>query len=301
MLDWPPDSATFLQGWAWHAEWESRTSPRRPESRSPPSRWHSTTWRAPGSARRRGERIRAVAKSLGYVPNRLAQGLRRQRSGIVGFVGDRVATTPYAVRMILGAQETFLEADQLMVLMDSGGDPDLEVRQITTLREHQVNGIVYAAMYHRQLDRLPDALGSVPTCCWTPRSTTPRSRGWCPTRSPAPGKPWQSCSPTVTGGSASSPMRTTSRRRRLRLRGYKAALKRAGVAFDTTLVSAGPPNADGGYRAALPSARPARPAHRPVLLQRPHGHGCLPGRRRRWACAFPAICPSSATTTCTPS
>ena len=50
-----------------------------------------------------------------------------------------------------------------MVLMDSGGDPDLEVRQIATLREHQVNGIVYAAMYHRQLDRLPDALGPVPT------------------------------------------------------------------------------------------------------------------------------------------
>ena len=99
-----------------------------------------------------------MAKSLGYVPNRLAQGLRRQRSGIVGFVGDRVATTPYAVRMILGAQEAFLEADQLMVLMDSEGDPELEARQITTLREHQVDGIVYAAMYHRQLDRLPDAL-----------------------------------------------------------------------------------------------------------------------------------------------
>ena len=35
------------------------------------------------------ERIRAVAKSLGYVPNRLAQGLRRQRSGLIGFIGDR--------------------------------------------------------------------------------------------------------------------------------------------------------------------------------------------------------------------
>ena len=37
------------------------------------------------------DRIRTVAKSLGYVPNRLAQGLRRQRSGIVGFVGDQVS------------------------------------------------------------------------------------------------------------------------------------------------------------------------------------------------------------------
>ena len=58
------------------------------------------------------DRIRTVAKSLGYVPNRLAQGLRLQRSDTVGFVSDRVATTPYAVRTILGAQETVAEADR---------------------------------------------------------------------------------------------------------------------------------------------------------------------------------------------
>ena len=34
---------------------------------------------------------------MGYVPNRLAQGLRAQRSGTIGFIGDTVATTPYAV------------------------------------------------------------------------------------------------------------------------------------------------------------------------------------------------------------
>ena len=138
------------------------------------------------------DRIRTVAKSCGYVPNRLAQGLRRQRSGIVGFVGDRVATTPYAVQMILGAQETFVEADQLMVLMDSGGDPDLEVRQITTLRERQVDGIIYAAMYHRELDRPPAALGTVPRCCWTPRSRSAISL-WCPTRSVARRAAVESC------------------------------------------------------------------------------------------------------------
>src|SRR5690242_8784827 len=41
------------------------------------------------------ERIRAVADSLGYVPNRLAAGLRRQNFGIVGFLSDTVVTTPY--------------------------------------------------------------------------------------------------------------------------------------------------------------------------------------------------------------
>src|SRR5437764_13969933 len=74
------------------------------------------------------ERIREVAGRLGYVPNRFARALRGHRSGLVGFLGDRVATTPYAVQMILGAQETLRDAGVLMVLMDSQHDADLEER-----------------------------------------------------------------------------------------------------------------------------------------------------------------------------
>src|SRR5436853_567692 len=81
-------------------------------------------------------RIREVAGRLGYVPNRFARALRGHRSGLVGFLGDRVATTPYAVQMILGAQETLRDAGVLMVLMDSQHDADLEEREITTLRQH---------------------------------------------------------------------------------------------------------------------------------------------------------------------
>jgi LacI family transcriptional regulator len=197
------------------------------------------------------ERIRAVAKSLGYVPNRLAQGLRRQRSGIIGFIGDRVATTPYAVRMILGAQETFLEADQLMVLMDSEGDPDLEARQITTLREQQVDGIVYAAMFHRQLDRLPDSLDFIPTVLLDAQINDPAVSWVIPDEvagaRAAMGELLAHGHSHIGFVNNENDIPAT----RLRLRGHKAALKRAGVDFDTTLVSAGPPSADGGYRAAL--------------------------------------------------
>ena len=50
-------------------------------------------------------RVLRVAGELHYRPNRLAQGLRTQRTQMIGFLSDRVTTTPFAGRMILGAQD----------------------------------------------------------------------------------------------------------------------------------------------------------------------------------------------------
>lgn len=94
-------------------------------------------------------RVREVADRLGYVPNRLAQGLRGQRSGTIGFVGDTVATTPYAVGMVLGALEAARAADRVVVLMNTAGHRDLEARELATLLQHQVDGVLYATMFHR--------------------------------------------------------------------------------------------------------------------------------------------------------
>ena len=40
------------------------------------------------------ERVKTVAGELGYGPNRLAQALRTQRSGMLGFISEEIATTP---------------------------------------------------------------------------------------------------------------------------------------------------------------------------------------------------------------
>ena len=48
---------------------------------------------------------RAVADQLGYVPNGLAQGLRVQRSGTIGFVG---LVGPHIARMLVGEDQRFL-------------------------------------------------------------------------------------------------------------------------------------------------------------------------------------------------
>ena len=98
------------------------------------------------------QRVREAAASLGYVPNRLAQGLRAQRSRTIGFIGDEVATTPYAVEIVLGALEAARAADQVLLLMNTQGDPELEARELATLLQHQVEGVIYATMYHRSVE-----------------------------------------------------------------------------------------------------------------------------------------------------
>lgn len=119
------------------------------------------------------ERVKQIASELGYAPNRIASALRRQRSGIVGFVSDEVATTPFAGRMLLGAQDAIAEQDQVLMVVNSNRDPVIEARQIEVLLSQQVESIVYATMYHHEVT-LPSMFGRVP--CVIINGVDPHSR-----------------------------------------------------------------------------------------------------------------------------
>lgn len=106
--------------------------------------------------------VRDVAKDLGYAPNRLASGLRNQRSQILGLVSDEITTTPFAGAMIRGAQDTAYERGYVVMVVNSGLDSELETREISMLQQHQVDGVVYARMYHQNA-RLPTELAGLPT------------------------------------------------------------------------------------------------------------------------------------------
>ncbi|QDB79855.1 LacI family DNA-binding transcriptional regulator [Georgenia wutianyii] len=115
--------------------------------------------RVAGSTR---DRVRAAAAELGYVPNSFARGLRTRRSGTLAFIGDVIATTPYAGELIQGAQEAAWEAGYLLMLVNTGGDAQLEERAVRALRRQQVEGALYATMYHRAVT-LPEVLDGLPT------------------------------------------------------------------------------------------------------------------------------------------
>ncbi|WP_395244634.1 LacI family DNA-binding transcriptional regulator [Agromyces sp. MMS24-K17] len=108
------------------------------------------------------ERVLAEAARLGYAPNMLAQSLRTQRSHTIGLVGDEIATTPFAGKIILGAQDVAAAHDSVVFVVNTGYERETEDREIDALLRRQVDGILYASMYHRPVE-LPAKLANVPT------------------------------------------------------------------------------------------------------------------------------------------
>ncbi|MFI7074804.1 LacI family DNA-binding transcriptional regulator [Micromonospora sediminicola] len=205
------------------------------------------------------ERVESAARQLGYAANGLARGLRLQRSHTLGLLSDVIATTPHAGRIILGAQETASARGFVLMLLTTGGDPEVERREIQALAQHRVDGVLYATMYHREVE-LPDELRPMPVVLLDASSgdsTVP------------------SVVPDETGGGrvAVQELLDAGHRRigfvtntddipatRGRLRGYQEALRGAGVPFRPELVLAEVSDTHGGHRAARALLdRPDRP------------------------------------------
>ncbi|MGB4778326.1 LacI family DNA-binding transcriptional regulator [Microbacterium sp.] len=102
-------------------------------------------------------RVREAAATVGYAPSAVARGLRQQRMRTVGIISDQIATTPYAGRMLAGAQDVARDNGKLVILVDTGGMADIEQDAIRALASQQVDATIYAAMWHRVVE-VPDGL-----------------------------------------------------------------------------------------------------------------------------------------------
>ena len=126
----------------------------------------STTPRTRGRATRRGPRPEPAAQ-LGYHPNRLARGLRTQASGMVGLLTEEIATTPHAGRIILGAQEAASRATSRSPSSTHDSGPIRQIKAPRSRRfiDRQVDGIIYATMYHRDRGRAARRAASPSRLC----------------------------------------------------------------------------------------------------------------------------------------
>jgi len=96
-------------------------------------------------------RIRELADTFGYVPNQLARSLKSKQTQTIGLVSDRVATVPFSSAMLAGAQEAAWRHGYVLMLVDTGGNEDLQTPAVQSLLQRNVDGLVVAATFHREL------------------------------------------------------------------------------------------------------------------------------------------------------
>jgi LacI family transcriptional regulator len=107
-------------------------------------------------------RIRQVASDLGYVPNLLARGLKTRHTHTIGLLSDGVASIPFAGQMLAGAQIAAWEEGFLLLLIDTAGRDELEGPAVKALLQRDVEGLILAAEFHRDVD-LPLVPRGTPT------------------------------------------------------------------------------------------------------------------------------------------
>jgi LacI family transcriptional regulator len=121
------------------------------------------------------QRVLQAVAELDYRPNRAAQGLRHGRSATIGFVSHDVDFGEFAASAIKGAHEACLRRGSLLLLVNTGGSNPQAARLISELLDRQADALIFAAVGTRSVT-LPDAAGRVPTVlvnCFVPHDRVP--------------------------------------------------------------------------------------------------------------------------------
>ena len=95
----------------------------------------------PGASPALAQRVLEAAQALGYVPNALAQGLRRRSTRSVGFVVPDF-THPLGAAVAAGAERVLAGAGFSLLLATSGGDAGTDAERLDRLLQRQVDGLV---------------------------------------------------------------------------------------------------------------------------------------------------------------
>lgn len=191
-------------------------------------------------------RVLDAARELGFQPNALARALRGQRSHVIGLLTDDIATTPYAVEIVKGAQEAAFAAGRTLLIVDTHGEADAGAEALAMMRGWQVDGIVYATDFHREVTP-PVGLADIPSVlvdCVAPGSGIPsvvpdeRQGGRLATQTLIEAGHRRI---GIITGPAEFPASSG------RLGGYREALAAAGIDFDPVLVRTGDWWQESGY------------------------------------------------------
>lgn len=181
------------------------------------------------------EHVLKVIKELDFRPSAAARYMRTGQSQLIGFLTDELAQNAFSYDVIIGAQQTAWQHEKLLFLLNTGDDQQIEAQALNMMRDHQVEGIIYATMYHREIKRsdFPEDIPTILVNCYADDRSLP---------SIVPDE--------VGGGRLATETLLAHGHRRIgfvniaaqepaplgRLEGYRQALARDGIAYDEQLV-----------------------------------------------------------------
>ncbi|PKO00112.1 MAG: LacI family transcriptional regulator [Chloroflexi bacterium HGW-Chloroflexi-4] len=191
-------------------------------------------------------RVLKAVKALGYRNSSPVYDLRNSRTHMIGFVTDEIGTSPFAGDTLRGAQEMAWASNKMLVLLNTGGNKEVEEEAIQTLLEREVEGIIYAAMFTRQVTP-PASLRNIPTVLMNCFSIDKEFSSVIPSE--------------VSGGRKATEALIKAGHNRIglingepwmhateaRSEGYKKALETHGIEVDTSLICYGNWRPDSGY------------------------------------------------------
>lgn len=197
------------------------------------------------------QRVMEAVRELGYRPSASARQMRTRKSGMIGFIGDVVATTPFAVDIIQGAQQAAWERGRVLMVFNTGRDQQLEEEAVEVLLEHRAEGVIYAAMYHRPVEP-PAVLDEIPTVLANCVEQQNRFLALTPDE-------FQGATQAVMAllerghrriGFINLPEREDIPAAVQRRLAYQAALERHAIPIDQSLIRIGGGETEGGYESA---------------------------------------------------
>ena len=98
--------------------------------------------------------VRQVMAEANYRPKSAAKTLRTRRSSALAFITDEIASTPFAVDTIRGAQDTAWQHGKILLLVNTNANEKLLEAAIEAMLDRQVEGLIFATWFHRAV-KLP--------------------------------------------------------------------------------------------------------------------------------------------------
>jgi DNA-binding LacI/PurR family transcriptional regulator len=99
-------------------------------------------------------RVERAAAELGYMPNRLADGILRGKTSTIGVLMPDFAHS-FNSQLLQGIEETLAASGFRTLIAHNRNNPEFERRQVRMLMEHRVDGIV-AVTDEQTIDQMPD-------------------------------------------------------------------------------------------------------------------------------------------------